>query len=55
VIAGFDMPVAVTIPGRGDITLHPTAEWQRNGGALASLDGFSVDVNYYVTAKAVTP
>ena len=55
VIAGFDMPVAVTIPGRGAVTLHPTAEWQRDGGALASLDGVSVDINYYVTAKAVGP
>jgi len=55
VIAGFDMPVVATVPGRGAVTLRPGTEWKADGGALASLDGFAVDVNYYVTSKAVSP
>lgn len=55
VVAGFDMPVRVTIPGRGAVVLNPTTSWKSDSPELASLDGFAVDVNWYVTAKAVTP
>jgi aminopeptidase N len=55
VIAGFDMPVVVTIPELGRVTLHPTTEWKTDGGALRGLEGFAVDVNYYVTPKPVSP
>lgn len=53
VIAGFDMPVQVTIPGRGAVLLKPTTEWNREAG-VATLEGFAVDVNWYVTAKPVS-
>jgi len=53
VIAGFDMPVQVTIPGKGSVTLKPTTEWKREAG-VATLEGFAVDVNWYVTAKPVS-
>ena len=54
VVAGFDMPVRVTIPGRGQAMLNPTTTWKSEAG-VQSLDGFAVDANWYVTAKAVTP
>ncbi|MCX5754968.1 MAG: M1 family metallopeptidase [Gemmatimonadetes bacterium] len=53
VVAGFDMPVQVTIPGRGAVMLKPTTEWNREAG-VATLEGFAVDVNWYVTAKPMS-
>jgi aminopeptidase N len=53
VIAGFDMPVRVHLPGGATAMLRPTAAWKADGPALATLDGFAVDVNWYVTARAV--
>jgi aminopeptidase N len=53
VIAGFDMPVVVTLPGGASATLRATPEWKSDGPAVTTLDGFAVDANYYVTAKAV--
>jgi aminopeptidase N len=51
VVAGFDMPVAVTAGG-ATVMLKPTTTWKSDGPALTSLDGFVVDQNYYVTSKA---
>ncbi|MDA1080942.1 MAG: M1 family metallopeptidase [Gemmatimonadetes bacterium] len=51
---GFDMPVLVNIPGRGAVRLRPTTDWQRDSTPLATLDGFSVDDNWYVTSKQRT-
>lgn len=53
VVPGFDMPVVVTIPGRGDVILRPTTAWKTDPEPLARLDGINVDQNYYVTAKQV--
>jgi aminopeptidase N len=54
VVAGFEMPVLVTAGGTAT-KLMPTTAWKNDGPALTSLDGFAVDANYYVTAKAVSP
>lgn len=51
VVPGFDMPVLVTVPGRGAVRLRPTTDWQTDPATLTTLDGFVVDVNYYVTSK----
>jgi aminopeptidase N len=53
-VAAFDMPVAVTAGG-ATVVLKPTTAWKSDGPALASLEGFAVDTNYYVTAKPVSP
>jgi len=52
VVKGFDMPVGVTLSGSGFTVLHPAEQWK-----TATLDGvraadFTVDPNYYVTARA---
>ncbi len=53
VVAGFDMSVLVEIPGRGAVRLQPTTEWKTDSVPLTTLEGFTVDANYYVTAKQV--
>jgi aminopeptidase N len=53
VVDGFEMAVMVTLPGGTPARLSPTTAWKSDGPALGSLDGFAVDVNYYVTAKKV--
>jgi aminopeptidase N len=55
VVSGFDMPVQVNLPGGSSAKLMPTTNWKSDGPALQSLDGFSVDVNYFVTSKAAQP
>jgi aminopeptidase N len=54
VVDGFAMPVLAHVPGRGDVTLHPTTGWTTDPAPQATLDGFAVDVDYYVTAKQVS-
>jgi aminopeptidase N len=50
VVAGFDMPVRVNIPGLGTRVLHPTETWQTIGASPRAAD-LSVDENFYVTAS----
>jgi hypothetical protein len=50
VVAGFDMPVRVNIPGLGTRVLHPTETWQTLGASPRAAD-LSVDENFYVTAS----
>jgi aminopeptidase N len=53
VVAGFDMPVKVTL-ARGTYTfIHPTEAWQSTATTLASPSDFKVDENFYVTTKRV--
>jgi aminopeptidase N len=51
VVEGFAMPVLVNVPGRGAVMLHPTTTWTVDPTPQATLDGFAVDANWYVTAR----
>jgi aminopeptidase N len=51
VVAGFDMPVRVNIPGMGTRTLHPTEAWQALAVPSAQAAGLTVDDNFYVTTR----
>jgi aminopeptidase N len=53
VVDGFAMPVLANVPGRGTVMLKPTTSWTVDPAAQATLDGFAVDQNWYVTAKQV--
>jgi len=53
VVAGFDMPVRVQVPGLGTRTLHPTDAWQTLAAPGARAADVRVDENFYVTAKDV--
>ena len=53
VVAGFDMPVRVQVPGLGTRTLHPTGAWQTLAAPGARAADVRVDENFYVTAKDV--
>lgn len=50
-VDGFAMPVQASVPGRGEVILHPTTVWKVDPVPLTTLDGFSVNQNYYVTSK----
>jgi aminopeptidase N len=52
VVAGFDMPLRVQIPGLGTRMLHPTEAWQSLDGSSARAAELTVDENFYVTARA---
>lgn len=53
VVAGFDMPLRVTLSkGRYDV-VHPTAEWKTAGIRLGDPANFRVDENFYVNSKNV--
>ncbi len=54
VVPGFRMQVPVTLSVGGYTVIHPTEAWQTMSVQLADSAEFKVDVNYYVTAKAVT-
>ena len=54
VVPGFDMPVRVTLSRGGLMFIRPTESWQGTAIDLASPSDFKVDVNFYVTARAVT-
>jgi aminopeptidase N len=53
VVAGFDMPVRVNVPGLGTRVLHPTEAWQTMPVPSAQAAELVVDDNYYVTARNV--
>ena len=51
VVAGFDMPVKVTLADTGFVTLRPTAQWQRLVLHMTDPRQFRVDENFYVIAR----
>ena len=53
VVAGFAMPVRVTIDGSEPTVLRPTTEWQSMPSSLQSPSGLHVDENYFVIARPV--
>ena len=52
VVAGFDMPVRVQMPG-GERVLHPSESWQTLAVGSVQPDDIVVDENFYVTARNV--
>ena len=48
------MQVGVTLEEGGYTVIHPTQEWQTAALDLADPSRFSVDPNYYVTAREAT-
>jgi aminopeptidase N len=53
VVTGFDMQVAVMVPGLGTRVLHPTEAWQTLAVPSARAVDLTVDENYYVTLRNV--
>jgi len=53
VVAGFDMPVRVNVPGLGTRVLHPTEAWQTLAVTSPRAAELVVDENFYVTAHNV--
>ena len=53
VVAGFAMPVRVTIDGSEPTVLRPTTEWQSMPSSLRSPSAPHVDENYFVVARPV--
>ncbi|MGA2381879.1 MAG: M1 family metallopeptidase [Gemmatimonadales bacterium] len=53
VVAGFDMPLRVNVPGLGDRVLHPTEAWQALPVTSPNAAELEVDENFYVTARNV--
>jgi aminopeptidase N len=53
VVPGFDMQVAVMVPGLGTRVLGPTEAWQTLTVPSPKAAGLTVDENYYVTARNV--
>jgi len=51
VVPGFDMSLAVMIPGLGTRVLHPTESWQTLEVPSPEAARLTVDENYYVTAR----
>ncbi len=50
-VAGFDMPVKVTLaPDRYEV-VYPTTEWKSSPCSLSKKDEFRVDENFYVLSK----
>jgi aminopeptidase N len=52
VVAGFDMPLRVQIPGLGTRMLHPTEAWQSLERSSPRAAELTVDENFYVAARA---
>ena len=52
-VAGFDMPVRVTLPGGAARDLRPTTAWQTDTVESAGAGELIVDPNYYVRSLAV--
>lgn len=52
VVAGFNMPVKVTIAGGAPRWLKPTGVWQSLAGAFPADAAIAVDENFYVFTKA---
>jgi hypothetical protein len=53
VVAGFDMPLRVELPGLGARLLRPTEAWQSLAVGAIQADDVAVDENFYVTARNV--
>ena len=53
VVAGFAMPVSITLSDSSFAVVKPTAEWQTITVRLSSPAAFAVDRNFYVTSKQV--
>ena len=53
VVAGFDMPLKVSVPGMGTRLLHPTEAWQTMAVTSPQAVDLTVDENFYVTARRV--
>jgi hypothetical protein len=53
VVPGFDMQVAVMVPGVGTRILRPTEAWQTLAVPSPLAAELMVDENYYVTAHNV--
>jgi len=53
VVAGFDMPVRVQVPGLGARLLHPAEAWQTLAVSSPLSAELEVDENYLVTARNV--
>jgi aminopeptidase N len=51
VVAGYDMPVRVNIPGLGTRLLHPTEAWQALPVGSAQAAELTVDDSFYVTVR----
>ena len=55
VVAGFDMPLKVSVPGLGTQLLHPTEAWQAISVTSPQASDLAVDENFYVTQRRVQP
>ncbi len=55
VVAGFDMPVRVQVPGMGTRLLRPTEAWQTLTVPAPLAGPPVVDDNFYVTARELRP
>jgi len=53
VVAGFDMPLDVSVPGLGSRRLLPTEAWQTMTVNSPQAAELAVDENFYVTARRV--
>ncbi|MDH4044424.1 MAG: M1 family metallopeptidase [Gemmatimonadota bacterium] len=53
VVPGFDMPLAIMVPGLGTQVVHPTEAWQTLAVPSRRAADLTVDENYYVTARNV--
>lgn len=51
VVAGFNMPVKVSVDGAATITLKPTGLWQTIAGQFKPEANIVVDENYYVLTR----
>jgi aminopeptidase N len=51
VVAGFDMPLKVTLSDSGFSVIRPTEAWQRTTVQLKDLATFRVDSNYFVLTQ----
>jgi aminopeptidase N len=55
VVAGFGMPIKVTLAADSFCLVRPTESWQTVALQLANPDDFRVDPNYYVIARRSSP
>ncbi|HKS05364.1 MAG TPA: M1 family metallopeptidase [Gemmatimonadaceae bacterium] len=53
VVAGFDMPVRVTLDGAAFSVVKPTTTWQKAALKNGAAPSFKVDENFYVTSKTM--